>query len=386
MMSLSILAFMCVSCFVAGSVLYAVPAAGLVVPVLVLSSVAAALLQRRTCSRAFLALSALAAGSSGSNLADPETPRHPCPGFLLVRSCVNEVTGRGALLETAAGTAWVPGCRFAGATGRGDSLLVLLSVSGRGFCRAVAWRSTGSSSSWVEGSRAAACSTLAARVPSRQAAGLAMALLVGERSRLPESVRSAFRESGAFHLIAVSGFHVSLVSGIVYLALRRVAAARGIWLALCLCVAVWGYALFTGGRPSALRAASMVCFFVSAREVSGRNPSGITVWSLAAAVVLLLDPAAARDRAAWMSFLAVLSLLVASGGLLRRGRSLPGSLAAMLGAGLVATFAIAPVLAELYGCVRVLGPLATVVSMLFLLPVMTLGLLALLPVLWPAAS
>ena len=47
---------------------------------------------------------------------------------------------------------------------------------------------------------------------------IAAALMTGERCAIPEDVMTAIRDSGLAHLLAISGLHIGLVAGIIFLA------------------------------------------------------------------------------------------------------------------------------------------------------------------------
>ena len=49
-------------------------------------------------------------------------------------------------------------------------------------------------------------------------AGLLLGLLLGEKRRIPEEVRDAFRGTGLAHALVVSGLHVGLVAAYFFLA------------------------------------------------------------------------------------------------------------------------------------------------------------------------
>jgi len=51
--------------------------------------------------------------------------------------------------------------------------------------------------------------------------GVAAALITGDRSGIPEHVREAFINSGLAHILAISGLHLSIIAGLVFLVLRR---------------------------------------------------------------------------------------------------------------------------------------------------------------------
>ena len=53
-----------------------------------------------------------------------------------------------------------------------------------------------------------------------QAAGVLRAMVLGDKGGLSHSTREAFRDSGASHILAVSGLHLAVVAGFFYFLLR----------------------------------------------------------------------------------------------------------------------------------------------------------------------
>ena len=64
--------------------------------------------------------------------------------------------------------------------------------------------------------------------------------------------------TGVVHVLAISGQHLVILAGFLWFALPRLGVRQrhGAWI---VAVVVLGYALLTGGRPPALRAAVAVC-------------------------------------------------------------------------------------------------------------------------------
>ncbi|MEX1257055.1 MAG: DNA internalization-related competence protein ComEC/Rec2 [Gemmatimonadota bacterium] len=114
------------------------------------------------------------------------------------------------------------------------------------------------------------------------------ALVLARREHLDPELRDAFALSGTAHLLAISGFHVGVVAGILLGLLRLVGlgrrAAEGGAAAGC-----WSYVLAIGAPHAAVRAAVLLTLLVAAR-VRGRPvvPAG----ALGSALLLLLvfDP------------------------------------------------------------------------------------------------
>ncbi|NJP36512.1 DNA internalization-related competence protein ComEC/Rec2 [Alkalicoccus luteus] len=88
-----------------------------------------------------------------------------------------------------------------------------------------------------------------------QSGPLAAALVFGDRSLIPEEQLQLFQRMGVIHLLAVSGMHVGLVSGVIWLLLLRAGLSRKSALFLLL-IFLPAYAAAAGGAPSVLRAVS----------------------------------------------------------------------------------------------------------------------------------
>jgi len=86
--------------------------------------------------------------------------------------------------------------------------------------------------------------------------GLLMGLLAGDRSGIPEALRSDFQRSGLVHVLAISGFHVVLLAGMLMVLLKatrlphKAVGVIGILLLLL-------YVPVTGGSPAVRRAVIM---------------------------------------------------------------------------------------------------------------------------------
>jgi competence protein ComEC len=128
--------------------------------------------------------------------------------------------------------------------------------------------------------------SLAAALPEPHA-GLLVGLLLGGSAALPPDFREAMRTVGLTHLVAVSGFNVSLVAAVLGALAGAVAGRRTGWP-----LAAVGIVLFTilvGAPMSAVRAAAMALVALSAEAV-GRPRDGLAALALAAAVLVAWDP------------------------------------------------------------------------------------------------
>lgn len=141
-------------------------------------------------------------------------------------------------------------------------------------------------------------------------AALLEALLLGERTGLPEGVSQLYRHAGAAHLLALSGMHLTLFFGLFRFLLKwltdspwRVPVALfGIWL-------IWGYVLLTGLPLSLCRAAVMLSVLLVGLMRSGSHDSWHNL-GLAALLILLFTPSACHDVGFQLSFAAVAGILL----------------------------------------------------------------------------
>ncbi|MGL4986435.1 MAG: ComEC/Rec2 family competence protein [Treponemataceae bacterium] len=92
-----------------------------------------------------------------------------------------------------------------------------------------------------------------------ESGGLFLALLSGSRDFLPEAIADAFRKAGLAHILALSGMHVSLFTGLAVF-IGKIVQSRKIGLLFSLC-AVACFVWFAGLSPSLFRA--LLCVFIS---------------------------------------------------------------------------------------------------------------------------
>ena len=142
-------------------------------------------------------------------------------------------------------------------------------------------------------------------------APLLRALMTGDRSGLDRQTVSAFRLSGASHLLALSGLHM----GVIAVFVRRVLMVLGksrpaeivrsvLLVSFCL-----AYTIACGASPSLVRA----LIFVVLGQVAALSPGRRSVLSdrlcIAATVQLALDPMAISSVAFQLSYLAMIGIV-----------------------------------------------------------------------------
>ena len=123
---------------------------------------------------------------------------------------------------------------------------------------------------------------------STETAGVLDAAILGNRYFLSQSTSERFREGGTFHVLVISGLHITFLGGLVFLIARRFTRNRAIQFALSTTV-LWSYALAVGAEASVVRAALMFTLVVLAPLVS-RRASSLNALGGAALALLAARP------------------------------------------------------------------------------------------------
>ncbi|HSK63102.1 MAG TPA: ComEC/Rec2 family competence protein, partial [Pyrinomonadaceae bacterium] len=149
-----------------------------------------------------------------------------------------------------------------------------------------------------------------------QTAGVLDAALLGNRYNLSRAASERFREGGTFHVLVISGLHISFIGGVVFLLVRRVTKRRVLQFVLPASV-VWGYSLAVGAEASVVRAALMFTFAGLAAIVF-RQATSLNALGGAALIILVHSPKSIFDPSFQLTFLSVLAIVVIAGPLLLR--------------------------------------------------------------------
>lgn len=156
-------------------------------------------------------------------------------------------------------------------------------------------------------------------IKGEAAVAIGAALIMGERELISEEVRKAYTDTGSIHVLAVSGLHV----GIIYLGFGWLLTLVGLkgrsrrWpRAVLLIVAIWFYALFTGGSASVLRAASMFSLLIIGEALYRRHNIYNTL-AASAFLLLCMQPYLLFDVGFQLSYLAVIGIVFFQGRIYR---------------------------------------------------------------------
>ena len=141
---------------------------------------------------------------------------------------------------------------------------------------------------------------------------LLRALMTGDRSGLDRETVSAFRRSGASHLLALSGLHLGIIAMFVRYLLSVLGNSRpaetvraGLLIEFCT-----AYTIACGASPSLVRALLFIILQQIASLSPGRRSSPADRLCIAGTVQLALDPGAIGTVAFQLSYLAMLGIVL----------------------------------------------------------------------------
>ncbi len=162
---------------------------------------------------------------------------------------------------------------------------------------------------WTDGAaRVRALCAERMRVLMGPESSLAMAMLLGVRDGLAEEEQAAFQQAGVAHLMSVSGLHVAILAGALAWLLTRLAARRGLRLAVTAAFVAL-YCALTGFAPATVRAAAMLLLWLAA-QATGRRACPLAALAGGALAVMLLRPLDLLSAGFALSFSAMGGILL----------------------------------------------------------------------------
>ena len=134
------------------------------------------------------------------------------------------------------------------------------------------------------------------------------ALLLGERGRMSPSVTQSLQKSGIYHLFAISGAHIAIISFFLFSFFRLVRIPTRISYLLVMASLLF-YAFLVEGRPSVMRATIMTLAFLLGKLI-WRNVNLINTISISAFILLFLNPFSLFNLGFQLTFSATLTIIL----------------------------------------------------------------------------
>ena len=155
-----------------------------------------------------------------------------------------------------------------------------------------------------------------------ETAGVLDAALLGNRYYLSRETSERFREGGTFHVLVISGLHITFIGGVVLLIVRRLTKRRLLHFVAPV-VIVWAYSLAVGAEASVVRAALMFTFAGIALALF-RDSTSLNALGGAALVLLVQSPKELFDPSLQLTFLSVLAIIAVAWPLLQACAAIGG--------------------------------------------------------------
>jgi competence protein ComEC len=193
-------------------------------------------------------------------------------------------------------------------------------------------------------------------------AAIATAVLIGDRTGLPDETRNALQAAGTYHVIAISGGNIAIVAAAAW-GLLAVCGIRGRPAAVLTIAVLVAFATVVTAGPSVWRATLMAVAYFAARTIDHRTP----VWqaaALAAAAIVVIRPIDVGDPGFVLTFGATAALIEGARrgvALLPRARVLSWAVATLIGSVAVEA-ALLPVSASAFSRVTSAGLLLNLLA------------------------
>jgi len=159
---------------------------------------------------------------------------------------------------------------------------------------------------WLENQRQFARSTIFELFPQPES-GLLAGILLGLDNDLPASLAQAYRDTGTAHIIAISGFNMAILAGLLMALCSKAFNRYGAFILTAVGLSL--YTVLVGGSPSVVRAAVMAVVAMGGHLI-GRRSTGTNALCFTAALMCMFNPLLLWDTSFQLSFAATLGLVL----------------------------------------------------------------------------
>lgn len=153
-----------------------------------------------------------------------------------------------------------------------------------------------------------------------QTAGILSASLLGNKHFLDREAARLFREGGTFHILVISGLHITIIGGMALFVIRRLTRHRGVQF-VASAAFIWMFAFAVGAEIPVVRAAMMFTSILAAR-VLYRRLDPLNGLGFCALILLVARPEEVFDRSFQMTFISMCALVAFAFPLLAKLRAI----------------------------------------------------------------
>lgn len=137
--------------------------------------------------------------------------------------------------------------------------------------------------------------------------GIITALTTGDKTGIEKDTQEAFSLTGTAHVLAISGLHVGIFSLLVFTLIGFVKSR--ITKLIIFSLLIWLFVIFTGGHPSAIRAAVMTTF-AAFLIYYGKVPNPINVLLFTVLFYLIIEPTIVYSISFQLSVCAITGIIL----------------------------------------------------------------------------
>lgn len=212
-----------------------------------------------------------------------------------------------------------PGVEWQQLTRPFDVLAAVKSAALVEAMRATAWQEA---AAWIRRHVRRVCRQWITPIDA-QSGAVVTAILIGDRAGLDEALTRRLQVAGTFHVIAISGGNVAILTALCLFGGRAVVRRERPLLLLTLAI-VLAYGLVVGREASVARAVVAAGLYLALR-FAGIVPRPLNVLAVTGVLCVLHDPLMPLDVGAWLSFGATFGLIAILPGFTHRQPLVRGS-------------------------------------------------------------
>lgn len=138
-------------------------------------------------------------------------------------------------------------------------------------------------------------------------AGIMIASLLGNKYFLDKPTAELFREGGTFHVLVISGLHITFIGGLTLLLLKFFTCKR-FWQFLIACSFLWAYSIAVGADVPVIRATIMFTVLLFS-QVIYRSGNLLNALGFCALILLVWRPEDLFSQSFQLTFVSVLAIV-----------------------------------------------------------------------------
>lgn len=155
---------------------------------------------------------------------------------------------------------------------------------------------------------------------SPPASGVMIASLLGDKHFLDKETAEVFREGGTFHVLVISGLHITFIGGLLLWLVSILTSDRKIQLVVVSGI-LWAYSIAVGGDVPVVRASVMFTAFLISRVIY-RSGNLINTLGLSCLILLAFRPGDLFEPSFQLTIVSVASIIAMAFPLIEKLRSI----------------------------------------------------------------